>query len=92
MKKELADFIVEACVNNESLFYDRDHDLPELREHYRGRGERGPCAAVVCPDIFLVMAAIACEAVCLDFGESPVDMADLAELKQDSMGLGYVIY
>lgn len=92
MQRELADFIMDACVNNECLFYDRGYDLPELRENYQGRGERNSSAGIVCADAFLVMAAIACEAVCLDFDENPVDMADLAKLKQDQIGRQCILY
>lgn len=94
MKRELADFIIEACKNNDWLFYDRELELPELREHYQGRGSRKPSFAITFKgSALVVMAAIACESTGLDAdGGWPADLSDIAELEQDSMGTRTVIY
>lgn len=93
MKKELANFIIEACINNTCLFFDRGLELPELREH-QGRGSSEPSFAITFKgSILVVMAAIACESTEFDADDRwLVDLSDIARLEQDSMGTGSVIY
>jgi hypothetical protein len=91
MKRELADFILWACANNDTIFSNRYAELPELREDYRGRDEAGPVAAIVCEEICLVMAAIACELAETQEAVS-LDLSELASLRQDSMGRRTIFY
>ena len=99
MKRELADFILRACENNELLFSNQGLELPELREEYQGRGgifgscDKPSFAIVFDCSILTLMAAIAIEAegLCEDY-ETSVELADIARLSQGSMGTSSVIY
>jgi hypothetical protein len=94
MKKELADFILQACENNDCLFSDRGLELPQIRENYQGRGHSKPSFAITFEgSISVIMAAIVCESAELDVDDDwPADLSDIARLEQDSMGTGSVIY
>jgi hypothetical protein len=89
MKQELADFIIEACQNNDCLF--DGEDMPELRQNYSGRGMFGrETTAIVCENIMTVMAAIMCE---LNYSaeEWTIDFEDIRFLRTDSMGRDSII-
>jgi hypothetical protein len=77
MKKELADFIIKACENNDCLFSNQGLELPELREEYQGRGcifgscDKPSFAIVFHGSIFPLMAAVAIEALELCEDDEP---------------------
>lgn len=94
MKKELADFIIQACENCAS-FFEYEESMPRIRENYSGRGMYGKkTTAIVCNDLMTVMAAIACEIETVDMNEywEDVELSDIRHLQTDSMGLSIVFY
>lgn len=91
MKTKLAEFIIQACERNKTLF--EYNDMPEIREGYSGRGSE-PTTAVVCDNELQVLSAAALEA--WYDGGSTEDLEDLlisiASLKVDDMGRRTVLY
>jgi hypothetical protein len=99
MKRELADFILRACENNDFLFFDLGLALPELREEYKSESgiyvshEEPSFAIVFQGSVFTVMAAVAIEStgLCEDY-ETSVELWEISQLSQDPMGTSSVIY
>ena len=89
MKRELADFIIEACENADTFF--QNDDMPYIYEDYSGKGMFGKkTTGIVCQNIMPVMAAIACELN--ESEEWNIDFELIQYLQTDSLGLSFIMY
>ena len=94
MKKELADFILNAC-NNADTFFECE-GMPEIYENYSGRGMFGKkTTGIVCNNVMPVMAAVVCEFRDLevdDWIDFEFDAEDIRHIKIDSVGNQTILY
>ena len=92
MDRNLAEFIIKACENNDS-FFGWGESIPQLREGYSGRGMYGrETTGIVCDDVIPVLAAVANEVSWMDSDDISVDLSKLAQLGTDSLGRRIILY
>lgn len=87
MKRELAEFVLSACKNNDLLFTNKGEELPTLKESYQGRFMGDATTAIVVENLVTVIAAVACELVELRADwDDQLDLSKLAGLQTDNLG------
>jgi len=92
VKRELAEFILSACQNNEVLFANKGQELPTLKEGYTGRFMREETTAIQIDDIATIMAAMLGEVIEGDTDNLQWSVKDIAELRIDTLGFELIIY
>jgi hypothetical protein len=92
LKRELAEFIVSACENNDVLFSDKGQELPKLKEGYRGKFTREEATAIQIDDIAPIMAAMFGEAMEGDTDDLQWTVKDIADLRIDTLGFELILY
>ena len=92
MKRELAEFILSACQNNEVLFANKGQELPKLKEGYTGKFTREETTAIQIDDIATIMAAMLGEVIEGDTDNLQWIVKDIADLRIDTLGFELILY